>query len=136
MRLVVFPLGLSLRMPNDTVGHRVASLLLKPGEARDRLTRGLFLGDPDDVTGRLEDALDKVIRAEPVEKRLRAQQLVKPDLMDIAQWFDQLLEQQKINQEEAGLLIAAQEATLDVIMVDEFAPGEFIQGRQSASRVA
>ena len=52
IRHIVFPLGLSLRLPNDYLSHRVASTLIRPGDTRDRLTDGIFISDdPDDVTG-------------------------------------------------------------------------------------
>jgi acyl-CoA dehydrogenase len=72
LRLFVFPLGRPFAGPGDRLGHRVAAILLEPSSARDRLTAGLFL--PKSLTeplGRLEDALLKVIAAEPVEKKLR-----------------------------------------------------------------
>jgi acyl-CoA dehydrogenase len=136
VRLLVFPLGSSLRPPNDSLGHRVAAILMKPGAARDRLTKGLFAGDAQDITGRLEDAMAKVIAADPIEKRLRAKQLVKPDLVDYDAWIDELLDQQHISAQEVGLLKLAREATREVIMVDEFAPNELASGSQPAERVA
>jgi acyl-CoA dehydrogenase len=40
---MIFPLGQWRRPPSDHIGHQVASLLLKPGAARDRLTAGMFI---------------------------------------------------------------------------------------------
>ncbi|MCK4710678.1 MAG: DUF1974 domain-containing protein, partial [Gammaproteobacteria bacterium] len=61
IRLLVFPLGQSLRQPNDSLSKRTAAILLKPGEARDRLTKGLFISDDEtDITGKLEVAMQKV----------------------------------------------------------------------------
>lgn len=52
VRFIIFPLGLSLRYPNDTLGKKAASILLQPGEARDRLTKGIFISDDEqDITG-------------------------------------------------------------------------------------
>jgi acyl-CoA dehydrogenase len=125
IRLLIFPLGLSLRAPNDSLGQRVASILLKPGEARDRLTRGIFISeDETDITGRLEVALQKVLQADPIEKRLRAKKLFKPALMKQQQWLQLLVEDDEITRQDADLLLEAQAATRAVIMVDEFAPGE------------
>jgi len=129
VRLIIFPLGLSLRQPNDSLGQRVASILLKPGEARDRLTRGLFISeDASDITGKLEDALQKVLLADPVEKRLRAGQYNKPDLEDFDDWLNTLVDDQVISQQEAELLRLSRAATQAVIMVDEFRPGELESG--------
>ncbi len=43
MRALIFPLGQCRRPPSDELGHRVSSLLMKPGAARDRLTAGMYL---------------------------------------------------------------------------------------------
>jgi len=123
IRLMVFPLGLSLRMPNDSLGHRAAALLMKPGEARDRLTKNLYISDDtEDSSGRLEWALEKVIAAEPVERRLRAQHLRKPETLAEAAWHEQLMQQEILSQQEVEILRLAREATRAVIMVDEFTP--------------
>ncbi len=123
VRLMIFPLGLSLRLPNDSLGHRAASILLKPGEVRDRLTRGIYVShDAEDITGRLEDALEKMIQAEVIEKRLRAQNKVKPALMDDESWMKQLLDEGLLTEEEVAKLRASALATRAVIMVDEFTP--------------
>ena len=123
LRHSIFPLGLSLRQPNDSLGHRVASLLIRPGEARDRLTEGIYISDdPDDITGCLEDALHKVIRAEPVERRLRHEEIVQHGLEDYAQWIARLREAGTVSADEAEILLQAREATARVVRVDEFEP--------------
>lgn len=125
VRTIIFPLGLSLRQPNDFLGHRVAALLIKPGKARDRLTQGIYISDdPDDITGCLEDALKKVILAEPIERRLRANHQVKSDLQSYQQWIDELVTKDLISSTDAKILLSAQVATRKVIMVDDFSPQE------------
>ncbi len=136
LRLLVFPLGLSLRAPNDALGHRVAALLIRPGAARDRLTRGIYLSlDEEDITGVLEVALRRVVAAEPVEKRLRARGLEKPALMDWEDWYRQLLDDGQFDAEEVERLRAAREAMLRIITVDAFAPGE-LEGQRCPSASA
>jgi len=123
VRMFVFPLGLSLRAPNNSLSHRVASLLIKPGETRDRLTDGIHIShDPDDITGCLEDALEKSIQAEPILRHLRAEDLVKSDLQEYSHWIEGLVADNQLTEEEAAILLAAQSATRKVIMVDEFTP--------------
>ncbi|MCB1754381.1 MAG: acyl-CoA dehydrogenase [Gammaproteobacteria bacterium] len=121
LRAIVFPLGRRFRTPNDKLGHQVAKLLLEPSEARDRLTSGMYINeDPDDVTGKLEYALKKVIAAEPVEKILRAQKLKQPVGVTLEEWLEELTQQGIINNQEAALYSEAQQATRNVIMVDDF----------------
>ncbi len=136
LRLLVFPLGLSLRQPNDALGHRVAALVIRPGAARDRLTRGIFVSmDEDDITGRLEVALRKVVAAEPVEKRLRALKLEKPPLMGWDEWFQRLSDDERLSGEEVERLRTARAAMLQVIAVDGFEPGE-LEGQVEAGHSA
>lgn len=137
VRLMIFPLGLSLRLPNDAVGHRAASILLKPGEARDRLTKGIFVSqDAQDITGRLEYAMEQMIQAEVVEKRLQAHGLIKSALMDESDWFEQLQGQGQISAQELELLKASAIATRNVIMVDEFTPQQVTGQSRTADKVA
>jgi acyl-CoA dehydrogenase len=124
LRLLAFPLGLPDYGPRDRLGHRAARLLLAPSPTRDRLTAGIFaptnLGEP---LGRLEDALARVIAAEPAEQKLRA--AVKagrlPPLPD-----EHLVREGVgagiITSEEAALVAAAVAAMREVIRVDDFPP--------------
>ncbi len=121
IRVIIFPLGLSLRLPNDRQGQRVAASMIKTSPARDALTEGLFNSeDENDITGRLEDALKKVELAEPIEKRLKAQKKIKPDLMSNDEWMLQLLDEHTIDEKEKDILIQAELAIRKAIMVDEF----------------
>lgn len=75
MRRLAFPKGLTLTAPHDKWNVRVARLLTEPSATRDRLTAGMYLPrKEDDVIGRLEFAMEAVIKAEPVEAKLRAAQ--------------------------------------------------------------
>ncbi len=137
VRVVLFPLGLSLRQPNDSLSHRVAALLIKPGKARDRLTQGIFISDDEnDITGCLEDALLKVIRAEPIERRLRANHQIKSDLQTYQQWLDDLLGLDLLTIKEVEILRQAHAATRKVIMVDDFEPQDIAQVKKSNRKVA
>ncbi len=137
VRTILFPLGQSLRQPNDSLSHRVAALLIKPGKARDRLTQGIFISDDaNDITGCLEDALVKVIEAEPIERRLRANDQEKSDLQSYQQWIDDLLELDLVSAEESEILLMAQAATRKVIMVDDFTPQELNKIRRNNRKVA
>ncbi|WP_306599432.1 acyl-CoA dehydrogenase [Geothrix sp. 21YS21S-2] len=71
LRWLTFPTGRHCAGPSDQLGHQLAEILLEPSAVRDRLTAGAFVPmDPREPVGRLEDALRKVIAAEPVEKKL------------------------------------------------------------------
>ena len=105
----------------------MASLLIRPGEARDRLTAGIYItDDPADITGCLEDALHKVIEAEPIERRLRHEQLQQHGLEDYAQWVARLKADQQVSSDEADILLQARKATMKVVRVDDFTPQQLL----------
>jgi acyl-CoA dehydrogenase len=127
LRGVMFPLGRRFRTPNDKLGRRVAKLLLKPGEARDRLTDALYISDdPQDVTGCLEVAMKLAIEADPIEKMLKDKELRKPYDTDYSAWLTQLVSDGELTKQQADLLVASAQATRKVIMVDDF-PNDFLQ---------
>ncbi len=122
MRAVVFPLGLRYRTPSDVLGSRVAESILSPSAARDRLTDGIYLPEKEDQQlARLDDALIKVVVAEPVEKTLG--KLVKSGEIEGGskeRQAEQALEKAFITQDEADKVKAAAEARWKVIQVDDF----------------
>jgi len=127
IRHTIFPLGLSLRQPNDGLSHRVAALLIRQGEARDRLSDGIYISyDPDDITGCLEDAMQKAVEAEPIERRLRHDQLERHGLENFEQWIDRLQAEKHVSAEEADILRRARLATMKAIRVDDFTPQELL----------
>jgi acyl-CoA dehydrogenase len=130
LRFALFPMGRRYSPPDDTLGRRVARLLLQPSTARTRLTEGMFL--PRDTTqalGRLEDAMEKTIAAEPAEAKLRRavhQGLLTPT--DEAALIEQGVAHDTITSGEAELLRAAVKARKDAIQVDDFAPDYWHKG--------
>jgi acyl-CoA dehydrogenase len=124
LRLTAFPLGIPAFGPEDRLGHRVASILLEPSEVRDRLTAGIYtpleLSEP---LGRLDDALAKVIAAEPVEKKVR--DAVKADQIAAGSDEEMLraaLQAGIITAAEADIVVSANDARQEVIRVDDFPP--------------
>jgi len=72
LRFVIFPLGMSFRPPLDARNRDSAQLLLAPGEARDRLTAGMYVGKGEqDPTAILEAAFHAAIACEPIDEKLR-----------------------------------------------------------------
>jgi acyl-CoA dehydrogenase len=122
LRLAAFPFGLRCPGPSDRLGQQVAAILLSPSPLRDRLTEGIFT--PKELTeplGQLDDALAKVIAAEPVEKKLR--EAVKRKMIpdgDDAEMLRDGLQANVISPAEAEILDAAQAARREVIRVDDF----------------
>lgn len=120
-RLMVFPLGRHFPPPSDQLGHQVTQILLSPSDARDRLTQGIYLPlSTDEQLGRIEDALVKVIKAEPIEKRIRKELAdFQPDFTGIDGMLSIALEKQLIIEEEADIIREADQARSNVIQVDD-----------------
>lgn len=122
LRLLAFPLGLPAYGPDDRLGQRVAALLLAPSAVRDRLTAGIYAPTGlDEPLGRLDDALARVIAAEPLERKLR--EAVKAKLIasgSDAQMLAEALRAGVITAAEAELVAASLDARQEVIRVDDF----------------
>jgi acyl-CoA dehydrogenase len=123
LRWLAFPLGRAFRKPDDGLGHHLAGILMEPSAVRDRLTSGLFISnDASDPLRRLEDALKKVIAAEPAEQKLREAvrsgripELPEEELPNAG------VRSGVITAQEAASIFEATAARRDVIRVDDFA---------------
>jgi acyl-CoA dehydrogenase len=114
-RLIVQPFGPRRLGQSDDLARRCATILMHPGEARDRLTADIFRGCGDDAVARLETAFDLTVETAPLRHRLRKAN------------FDSIedgLRQGIIVESEADRLRAAERAVSDVVAVDDFEPRE------------
>lgn len=133
LRGIVFPLGRRYRTPNDRLTRDCARILLQPSASRDRLTEGVFVSeDPQDVTGCIEFALNAVLAADAVERRVRSEGHARPYDQQHGQWLQNLTQQGVISADEADLMRVAAEATETVIRVDDFA-NDMTQGTRLSS---
>ncbi len=121
LNFLVFPLTKPYKGPNDSQGHAVARLLLSPTHARARLSRGIYASpDPHDATGRIDNALDYVLKTEKLEKRLRS--AMKKGYLSTSSltMYEDAKGMDIISDDEYALLKQAQEAIRNAIKVDEF----------------
>ena len=124
MRLLVLPLGRRAKGPSDKLGHAVASILLEPSAARDRLTEGLFVNlKKDDPVGRVELAFRKSVDSEPLEIRIRNATGKQVFPYDYEEAVAAGLEAGVITDMEAQLVREAAELVDDALQVDVF-PGD------------
>ena len=123
LRFLVFPMGKSFSPPSDELGHQVAKLMLTPGEARDRLTAGIYMPESaDEPLGALEQALRCAVVSEAVETKLSA--AVKAGRIP-AQREEKIaaaLKQRVITTNELELMGKMEALRRRVIMVDDFPP--------------
>jgi len=127
LRVLVFPLGLSLRPPSDELGARVARSLLEDRRTREDLTADIFLPVPEEPgLGQLEAALDMTVDALPIETRLR--DAVRAGRLDRApgHMLDEIaLAAGLITREEYERLNRARDTRSAVVQVDEFDAEEY-----------
>jgi acyl-CoA dehydrogenase len=122
LRVIIFPWGRRYRIPSDKLGAQIAELLMTPGAARDRLTEGVYFPSEDnEPLVQLEDALEKVIKAEPVERRLRSKvKGYEPGFQTLEPMLARARSQLVLTEEEVKLLRQAEAARWQVIQVDDF----------------
>jgi acyl-CoA dehydrogenase len=123
LRLIVMPFGRSYRYPSDRLGHAVASILMTPGETRDRLTRGAYQStDPQDLYGCMEHALHLTLKMEPIEARLHKELKLRITPNNLEEVIAKGLAARVIDETQARTLREAQAAIFKAISVDEFPP--------------
>ncbi|NIR31017.1 MAG: acyl-CoA dehydrogenase [Gammaproteobacteria bacterium] len=135
LRVLVFPLGQPYPPPSDRLGARIARLLQTPGEARDRLSAGIFIPERGDRAAAVEEALLQTVAAEPAARKLAA--AVKDGTVQSEEPYrriDEALGAGLLSREEADQLRAAESARDEAIRVDAFPPESF--GREAGSREA
>ncbi len=122
VRPILFPFGARFSPPSDRLGAQVARSLLESGEARLHLTRDIYLPPPSEAgLGRMEEALEKVVRADAVKKRVR--EAVKAKTLDKKPAHtlnERALAAGIVSDAELVLLADADAARADVIAVDAF----------------
>ena len=126
MRAIVFPLGRRYKPAPDTLGRAVAKHVLEPGDARDRLTRHIFISkDVNDPTGLLEVTLARVIASEAAEKKL--DKAIRDGVVRRyhgVDWFGDAVKAGVITAAEAQDLKEVEALVARVIAVDHFDPAE------------
>ena len=127
MKSLIFPLGARFRPPSDRLGSEVARDILEDREARATLTGDVYVPPPGEPgLGSLEAALDRAVRAIPIETKLR--DAVRAGILDRAPGYlldDLAIGHGLISGEEYDLLNEARDARDEVIQVDAFDPEVF-----------
>ncbi|QLK62247.1 acyl-CoA dehydrogenase [Enterobacteriaceae bacterium Kacie_13] len=125
MRLVVFPLGGSHAAPSDRLDHELARILQVPSATRSRIGRGQYLTPSEhNPVGLLEQALEDILAAEPVHKRLCDAMGKKLPFTRLDILAQKGLDAGHLSADDARILSRAEESRLRSINVDEFEPHE------------
>lgn len=132
LRRMVFPWGRRLREPSDTLGHAVATLMLKPSSSFDRLSEGIFISrNRADATGALEYAFQLVTDTKGIETKMREAR--KAGLLK-GETAGDAFQAGIISAAEAQLLHDTAIAVREVIMVDDFSREELSSRGAGISR--
>lgn len=123
---LIFPWGRRATPPSDRLGHRAASVLMNPSDARDRLADGVFLTPcANNPGGRIASYLEAFIAAEPVERKfLKALKNSDIEALEFDQQLEEGVREGWISQDEREQLQQLRTLTLDAIMVDDFDSAE------------
>ncbi|WP_165312068.1 acyl-CoA dehydrogenase FadE [Vibrio ziniensis] len=133
LRVLILPFGRVRKGPNDKLDSKLAQILQTPSATRSRLGRYQYLAPTaHNPAGRIELALSVVLQAEPIfnkvckalEKRYPFTQLDKIAAEGLANKI--------INEQEAELLIEAENHRLYTINVDDFTPSELAAKKSKA----
>lgn len=122
------------RKPTDKLGHLVAQAMQTRGEARDRMTWGIYIPESKtEALGRYEHAMKLIEESFPVYKKLykatKSREIPKGHVL---KQIDPALEKGIITADDAELVRKTEEARFDAILVDEFTLEEYKGGRASA----
>ncbi len=125
LRVVLMPFGRIRRAPNDKLDSQVAHILQTPSETRSRIGRGQYLADTQyNAVGKIEKALEVILQAEPLFDKVCKETHQKRAFLRLDLVAEQGLEKGILTQEEADLLISAEQHRLYTINVDDFSPEE------------
>ncbi|MHB8679121.1 MAG: acyl-CoA dehydrogenase [Rudaea sp.] len=126
LRALIFPIGRREAPPSDRLGHRVATILCAPNDARSRLGEWIYLTpSANNPVGRMNALLPDVIAAEPVERKFA--KALKSGCIKALDADAQLAEAEcsgAISTDERKLLERVRAAVQEFIDVDDFDPAE------------
>ncbi|MEZ9872700.1 acyl-CoA dehydrogenase FadE [Vibrio sp. 10N.261.51.C6] len=123
LRVVLMPFGRIRRAPNDKLDSKVAHILQTPSETRSRIGRGQYLEATEyNPVGKIEKALEVILQAEPLFDKVCKETHQKRAFLRLDLVAQLGLEKGILTQDEANLLISAEEHRLYTINVDDFSP--------------
>jgi acyl-CoA dehydrogenase len=133
LRALVFPIGRLEAAPGDRLGRRVATLLMYPNEARDRLAEFCYLTpSANNAVGQMNAALAEIIEAEPVERKIsKAAKLGTLTSPEASAQLAEAVQYGVITEDERALLARTRTAIAEVISVDDFDTADLVAGRRA-----
>ncbi|ELY2679610.1 acyl-CoA dehydrogenase FadE [Cronobacter sakazakii] len=123
LSLAIFPAGRRYDAPSDKLDHKLAKILQTPSATRSRIGRGQYLTPSEhNPVGLLEQALLEVMAADPIHQRICKEMGKNLPFTRLDELAKRVLKEGRINEDEAAILIRAEESRLRSINVDDFEP--------------
>lgn len=123
LSLAIFPAGRRYDAPSDKLDHKLAKILQTPSATRSRIGRGQYLTPSEhNPVGLLEQALLEVMAADPIHQRLCKEMGKNLPFTRLDELAKRALKEGRISEDEAAILIRAEESRLRSINVDDFEP--------------
>ncbi|TGY90605.1 acyl-CoA dehydrogenase [Marinicauda algicola] len=111
---ILSPVGMHRRPPSDDLTHEVADLILKPCGTRERLTRGVYVGEGEAPLAVMERALAAIVRRDALLEKVRKSGVS----------LDNAVENGVLSAAERAEIDEAEETIRAVLVVDDFEPEE------------
>lgn len=122
LKIMIFPFGRGEHKPLDNLDAKVATVLLTPCAARDRLFEGAYLNPTDNnLVGNMQVLLEKILAAQPVENKILSaidHDIIANGTYEVA--LQNALMAKIITEAEAKKLQEIQDAIRKVVSVDDF----------------
>jgi acyl-CoA dehydrogenase len=126
LRLIIFPLGMRIKKPNDKLTLKIGELVQESKSLRETLAEGLFLTPhTNNPLTLLEEALAETRKIAPINKRIN--QAVKDGKISGYTYLEQVADASRknvISKVEENNLYAAYEIIMKIINVDDFSAAE------------
>ncbi len=142
LKRVVFPYGSWHKPASDKLDHKVVKPMFNHNELRDRLTKGVFIGNENDPAGRIENAFAKVLATMPIAAKIKAatkEGKLSAD-RDIEETIKTALAAGLLSQREANEYLESERLRLDAMQVDEYSrayiAGDFSEEKVNAGKAA
>ena len=119
IRLLVFPLGQTMRYPNDALDCKLAQKMTDNNDYRDSLIKSMALTeDSEQPIERMEHALQLLLKNSDLYKKIK--ELRRCPVDDLPTKLQEKVEKKEISAQEKIIILAMEKARLDAMQVDEF----------------
>ncbi|RLA26976.1 MAG: acyl-CoA dehydrogenase, partial [Gammaproteobacteria bacterium] len=134
LRVLIFPRGRMYSAPSDKLSAKIVDLITYPTESRERLCAGIYsTTEPGNPLGLLQEALEAVEAATPLENKLRDARhagVIGSD--NPLELIAQAETEGVLTADEAAQLKALDEQVMALIDVDDFTAEELAAGTAQA----